>query len=68
MERYSYDPMVGETLNNRKETCDRLLENPHFTEGWHLPAFYPFYSYQCMASINPFFATNLSLYPNKNTF
>jgi hypothetical protein len=48
-----------------REMCDKLLESPHFTHGWCLPAFYSFYSYQCMASIDYFFDTNCSIYPNK---
>ncbi len=61
-------PSTSPPLRRVPETCDKLLENPYFTQGWHLPAFYPFYSYQCMASIDSFFDTNLSLYPNKQDF
>jgi hypothetical protein len=65
---YPDNPHAESTLNIWRETCDKLLENPNFTQGWHLPAFYPFYSYQCMASIESFFTTNRILHPNKGAF
>ena len=65
---YRNDLLAGNALIIWKETCDKLLQNPNFTQGWHLPAFYPFYSYQCMASIENFFATNQSIYPNREKF
>ena len=39
-----------------KNTCDKLTVNPYFAEGWLLPAFFPIYSYQCVAGIQIFFA------------
>lgn len=38
-----------------KETCDNLIENPHFSDGWDLPAFYPFYTEACLNALTNFF-------------
>ena len=48
-----------------KDTCDQLTVNPYFSDGWFLPAFYPVYSYQCIAGIQNFFEQAPILQPGK---
>ncbi len=67
IKEYKNDPLAETTITGWKETCDNFLGNLNFMQGWHLPAFYPFYSYQCMASINCFFNTGWSIYPEKTS-
>ncbi len=59
---HTNDPLAENAIIVWKETCDKLLENAYFAQRWHLPAFCPFYSYQCMVSIDSFFVANQSAY------
>jgi hypothetical protein len=45
---------MEEAIKTWKLTCDKLTQNPFFSMGWYVPAFYPFYSYQCMVGLQDF--------------
>jgi hypothetical protein len=38
--KYENDYLAETTVRIWKETGEKLMESPHFAEGWHLPAFY----------------------------
>jgi len=59
------ETILADAIRIWKITCDRLAANPHFSDGWYLPAFFPIYSYQCVAGIQNFFAAAPLLHPNK---
>ncbi len=63
LQNYQGDAIVTNTVEKWKQTCDRLTCNPHFTDGWSLPAFYPIYSHQCWNAIDLFFDTSRAVYP-----
>ena len=48
-------PTMRKVLKNWRMTCDKLVLNPYFGEGWKLPAFFPLYSGACKEAINEFF-------------
>lgn len=60
----SFERMISEW----KSACNKLIENPHFTDGWDLPAFYPFYMDACDKAITDFFMKQKEAHPNKLTF
>ena len=57
--------ILADAITVWKNTCDKLTTNPFFSEGWYLPAFFPIYSYQCVAGYQNFFAAPPILQPNK---
>jgi len=54
-------------ISNWKETCDELVENPYFTDGWDLPAFFPFYTNACEAAYKNFFNKKKQAQPDKSS-
>ena len=64
--KHPEESILADAITIWKKTCDTLITNPFFTEGWYLPAFYPIYSYQCIAGIQNFFAAAPFLQPNKS--
>jgi hypothetical protein len=56
---------LADSIANWKYTCDKLTANPFFLDEWHLPAFFPIYSYQCFAGITNFFTAAPLLHPDK---
>jgi len=42
-------------FKNWKLTCDKLVLDPHFSDGWRLPAFFPIYLAFYKAAIDEFF-------------
>lgn len=63
LQSYQGDSIITSTITKWSETCDNLIENPHFTDGWYLPAFYPIYSHQSWTVIELFFNTSKAVYP-----
>jgi hypothetical protein len=63
--KHPNENILAATISIWEATCDKLVTNPYFTEGWFLPAFYPIYSYQCAAGIQNFFATAPIFHPDK---
>ena len=59
------ETILADAIRIWKTTCDKLVTNPFFSEECYLPAFFPIYSYQCMAGIQNFFAAAPLLHPNK---
>jgi hypothetical protein len=59
--KHDEDQLTTEVIRTWKSTCDKLIQNPHFSTGWDLPAFYLLYSYQCMAGMRDFFASSQNL-------
>ena len=49
------DRTFERAISEWKNTCDKLVENPHFTNGWDLPAFFPFYTDACTTAFTNFF-------------
>jgi hypothetical protein len=68
LHKYDNDQCTVEAINNWKTTCDKLTQNPFFNEDWKLPAFYPLYSYQCMAGMQNFYADSQISQPDKKNF
>ena len=56
-------PTMKKIVKNWKTTCDKLVADPHFGEGWKLPAFFPIYSASCYSAIKQFFDAQKELYP-----
>lgn len=40
LQSYQSDALGTKTVNNWKETCNTLIDNPHFDDEWSLPAFF----------------------------
>jgi len=59
---------MEEAIKTWKLTCDKLTQNPFFSTGWYVPAFYPFYSYQCMVGLQDFLTTSRANQPKRNSF
>jgi len=53
-------------VSNWRDTCDKLVENPHFAEGWDLPAFFIFYADSTDTAIDNFFKRQEALQPGKS--
>jgi len=61
------DRFFERAISEWKSTCDKLIKNPHFTDGWDLPAFYPFYTEACDNAITNFFTKQKEINPNDIT-
>jgi len=66
--RHPNDATMLHAFENWKETCDKLMENPHFGAGWDLPAYFPVYSAFCSAAIKDFFHKQKELCPSCSAF
>lgn len=61
------DRFFERAISEWKSTCDKLIKNPHFADGWNLPAFYPFYTDACDNAITNFFTKQKENNPNDLT-
>ena len=57
------DQNFARAVSNWKETCNKLVENPYFTDGWDLPASFPFYSNASTKAYKDFFKKQETLQP-----
>ena len=61
------DRTFENAISEWKETCDKLVGNPYFTDGWDLPAFYPFYTDASLDALTNFFNEQKKLSVNNHS-
>ena len=61
--KYPTCPTMKKVYKNWISTCDKLVVDPHFGEGWKLPAFFPIYTAFCYQAIDQFFDAQEKQYP-----
>ena len=61
------DRSFENAIQEWKQTCDKLVDNPFFSDGWDLPAFYPFYTDESTKALEYFFDKNKEAAPDKST-
>jgi len=57
-------PTMLALFKNWEQTCDKLVADPRFGDGWKLPAFFPLYSVTCKEAIDEFFGMKKISHPH----
>ena len=57
-------PTMLKVFKNWAQTCDKLVSNPRFGDGWNLPAFFPLYAVTCKDAIDEFFELKKVSHPH----
>lgn len=57
-------PTMLKVFKNWKMTCNKLVSDPHFDNGWRLPAFFLVYLAFCKEAIDEFFELKKKSHPH----